>query len=190
MSVGSCGPMVTFRPMNYLETNHDHRANRSPGVVTLRSKERNIFSACWKWRTLLNSSLYALWNRMFNIFCFFYLVCEAIGTAASPGLLCQPRVIVNMIVEKQMECRLAGETEVLGEKTCPSPTFVHHKIPHDQTRVWTRAAAVGSRRLTAYFLLCALYISSRCALWGGLWTYKCFYSCDWNIGLAINVCRW
>jgi hypothetical protein len=45
---------------------------------------------------------------------FFYLVCEAIGTGATPGLLCQPRVIVKMIVEKQMECRLAGETEVLG----------------------------------------------------------------------------
>jgi hypothetical protein len=43
------------------------------------------------------------------------LVCEAIGTAATPGLSCQPRVIVKMIVEKQMECRLAGETEVLGE---------------------------------------------------------------------------
>jgi hypothetical protein len=28
-----------------------------------------------------------------NIF-FFYLVCETIGTAATPGLLCQPRVIV------------------------------------------------------------------------------------------------
>jgi hypothetical protein len=46
---------------------------------------------------------------------FFYLVCEAIGTAATPGLLCQPWVIVRMIVEKQMECRLAGETKVLGE---------------------------------------------------------------------------
>jgi hypothetical protein len=46
---------------------------------------------------------------------FFYLVCEAIGPAATPGLLCQPRVIVKMIVEKHMECRLAGETEVLGE---------------------------------------------------------------------------
>jgi hypothetical protein len=39
---------------------------------------------------------------------FFYLFCEAIGTAATPGLLCQPRVIVKIIVEKQMECRLAG----------------------------------------------------------------------------------
>jgi hypothetical protein len=56
---------------------------------------------------------------------FSYLVCETIGTAATPGLLCQPRVIVEMIVEKQMECRLVGETEVLGENLpqrhfCPS----------------------------------------------------------------------
>jgi hypothetical protein len=67
-------------------------------------------------------------------FIFILLVCEAIGTAATPGLLCQPRVIVKMIVEKQMECRLVGETEKFSEKTCPSATFVHHKNPHDQTR--------------------------------------------------------
>jgi hypothetical protein len=46
---------------------------------------------------------------------FLIQVCEAIGTAATPGLLCPPRVIVKMIVEKQMECRLARETKVLGE---------------------------------------------------------------------------
>jgi hypothetical protein len=40
-------------------------------------------------------------------------------------------VILKIIVEKQMECRLARETEVLGEKTYISATFVHHKIPHD-----------------------------------------------------------
>jgi hypothetical protein len=56
---------------------------------------------------------------------FLILVCEAIGTAATPGLLCQLRVIVKMTVEKQMEYRLAGETEVLGENLpqdhfCPS----------------------------------------------------------------------
>jgi hypothetical protein len=65
---------------------------------------------------------------------FIYLVCEAIGTAATPGLLCQPRVIVKMIVEMQMECRLEGKPK-FSEKTCPSATFVHHKIPHDETRV-------------------------------------------------------
>jgi hypothetical protein len=56
---------------------------------------------------------------------FFYLIREAIGTAATPGLLCQPRVIAKLIVEKQMERRLTGETEVLGENLpqrhfCPS----------------------------------------------------------------------
>jgi hypothetical protein len=67
-------------------------------------------------------------NRKFSFFIIIY--CEAIGTAATPGLLCQPRVIVKMIVEKQMECRLAGETGVLGEilpqrHFCPSqnPTW-------------------------------------------------------------------
>jgi hypothetical protein len=61
----------------------------------------------------------------FGAYYFYYLLCEATGTAATPGLLCQPRVIVKMIVEKQMECRLAGETNVLGENLlqrhfCPS----------------------------------------------------------------------
>jgi hypothetical protein len=81
---------------------------------------------------------------------FFNLVCEATGTAVTPDLLCQPRVIVKMIVEKQMECRLAVETEILGEKPCPRATSVHHKTPYDQTGVSTRTAAVGSRRLTAW----------------------------------------
>jgi hypothetical protein len=78
--------------------------------------------------------------------CVFYyfinLVCEAIGTAATTGLLCQP-------VEKQMGCRLAGETEVLGENLpqrhfCPSqnPTLLDSGL--------NLAAAVGSRRLTAW----------------------------------------
>jgi hypothetical protein len=36
---------------------------------------------------------------------------------------------MKMIVESMMECRLAGETEVLGENLPQRPTFVHHKIP-------------------------------------------------------------
>jgi hypothetical protein len=55
----------------------------------------------------------------------FFFLGEAIGIAATPGLLCQPQVIVKMILEKQMECILAGETKVLGENLpqrhfCPS----------------------------------------------------------------------
>jgi hypothetical protein len=60
----------------------------------------------------------ALTSPLFKIF-FLILDFEAIGIAATPSLLCQPRVIVKLIVEKQMECRLAGETEVLAEKTLP-----------------------------------------------------------------------
>jgi hypothetical protein len=60
-----------------------------------------------------------MWNQSIFTFgskvVFFFLVCEAIGTATTPGLLCQTRVIVKMIVEKQKECRLAGKTEVFGE---------------------------------------------------------------------------
>jgi hypothetical protein len=67
-------------------------------------------------------------------FFFFNLVCEAIGTAATPGLLCKPRVIVKMIVARRWNVDWQGKPK-FSEKTCPSATFVHHKIPHDQTRV-------------------------------------------------------
>jgi hypothetical protein len=59
----------------------------------------------------------------------FYLVCETIGTAATPGLLCQPRVIVKMIVESRWNVDWQRKPK-LSEKTCPSATFVHHKISH------------------------------------------------------------
>jgi hypothetical protein len=41
-------------------------------------------------------------------------------------------VIVKMIVEKQMECRLARETEVLGENL-PQRHFVHRKTHMTRT---------------------------------------------------------
>jgi hypothetical protein len=68
------------------------------------------------------------------------MVCKAFGTAAIPGLLCQPRVTVKMIVEKQIECRLAGETEGLGENLpqrhfCPS-----------QNSTWTEPGLNPGRR--------------------------------------------
>jgi hypothetical protein len=50
---------------------------------------------------------------------------DPLGTAATNGLLCQPRVI--MMMEKLGEW-LAEETEVLGENLLQS-LFVHHK-PH------------------------------------------------------------
>jgi hypothetical protein len=56
------------------------------------------------------------YSEIFLIFLFWF--CEAIGTAATLGLFCQPRVIVKMIVEKQMECRWQGKPK-FSEKTCP-----------------------------------------------------------------------
>jgi hypothetical protein len=64
----------------------------------------------------------------FLFYFFYYLVCEAIGTAATPGILCQPRLIVKMIVEKQIECKLAGETEVL-EENLPQRSFCPSQNP-------------------------------------------------------------
>jgi hypothetical protein len=52
-----------------------------------------------------------------------------------------------MTVEKSVECELAGETEVFGN-FAPLP-LCPPQIPHDLTRVRTRAVAVGSQRLTA-----------------------------------------
>jgi hypothetical protein len=46
-----------------------------------------------------------------------------------------------MMMENLVEWRLAGETEVLGEKV-PQRHFVHHKSKLYQTPVRTRAAAV------------------------------------------------
>jgi hypothetical protein len=60
-------------------------------------------------------------TRSVSIASLFYLVCEAIGTVATPGLLCQPRVIVKMIMEKQMECRLVGGNRSSRIKPAPAP---------------------------------------------------------------------
>jgi hypothetical protein len=86
--------------------------------ISRLTAKTNCRAICWY---KLQSRVHAVLLR--NIF--FYLVCGTTGTAATPGLLCQPRVIVKMIVENQMEWWLAGATEVLGENL-PSATFVHH----------------------------------------------------------------
>jgi hypothetical protein len=85
-----------------------------------------------------------------SIYFYYYLVCDAIGTAATPGLLYQPRVIVKMIVKKQIECRLAGETEVLGENLpqshfCPSQNST---LPYPGLNPGRRGGKPATNRLS------------------------------------------
>jgi hypothetical protein len=68
-------------------------------------------------------------------FYYYHLVCEAIGTAATPGLLCQPaRVIMKMIVEKQMECRLAWGNRSSRRKPAPAPLLSKTKVTQRSVR--------------------------------------------------------
>jgi hypothetical protein len=77
-----------------------------------------------RWIPALPNTSKEIYTRAI-IFFYYYLVYETIGTAATSDLFCQPRVIVKMIVEKQVKYKLAGETEILGENLplrhfCPS----------------------------------------------------------------------
>jgi hypothetical protein len=66
------------------------------------------------------------------------------GTAATNGLLCQPRVI--MIMEKLVEW-LAGETEVLGE-TCPSAALSTTNPTCPDANLGRRGGKPASNRLS------------------------------------------
>jgi hypothetical protein len=103
---------ISVNKLNKIISHYSWPAGRpNPSLLIV-----NIFSSIFEHCTALSYS-------------FFYLVCETIGTAATPGLLCQPRDIVKMIVESRWNVDGQGKPK-FSEKTCPSATFVHHKIPH------------------------------------------------------------
>jgi hypothetical protein len=79
---------------------------------------------------------------------FLILVCEAIGTATTPGLLCQRRVIVKMIVEKH-GMYIGRGNRSSRRKRAPAQLSSITKSHMTRPGFRTRAAAVGSRRITA-----------------------------------------
>jgi hypothetical protein len=73
---------------------------------------------------------------------------SSLGTAATSGLLYKTQMI------DKGDCRAIGGTKIgrgnrsTRRKPASAPLCLP-QIPHDQTRARTRAAAVGSQRLTA-----------------------------------------
>jgi hypothetical protein len=72
-----------------------------------------------------------------------------LGTAAITGLLYQPQMIDDGDCGAIDGMKIGRGTEVLGENL-PQCQFYLPQISYDLTRARTRAAAVGSRRLTAW----------------------------------------
>jgi hypothetical protein len=68
-----------------------------------------------------------------------------LGTAATAGLLYQPQMLDDG------DCGAIGGMKIgRGNRNKPAPApLCPPQIPHDQTRARTRAAVVGSQRLTA-----------------------------------------
>jgi hypothetical protein len=67
-------------------------------IVSIHKKGDKTDCNNYRWISLLSTSCKIVFNILLSRLKI--LVCEAIGTAATPGLLCQARVIVKMIVEK------------------------------------------------------------------------------------------
>jgi hypothetical protein len=71
-----------------------------------------------------------------------------VGTAATTGLLFKPQMIDEGDCAAIGGMKIGRGNQSTRRKPAPAP-LCPPQIPHDQTRARTRAAAVGSQRLTA-----------------------------------------
>jgi hypothetical protein len=76
------------------------------------------------------------------------LTMSPLGTAATTGLLYQTQMIDDGDYGEIGGMRIGRGNRSTRRKAAPAP-LCPPRIPHDQTRARTRAAAVGSQRLTA-----------------------------------------
>jgi hypothetical protein len=106
----------------------------------------------------------------FNKPYFFFIILggvrlSSLCTAATTGLLYQPQMIHDG------DCGTIGGLNIGrgNRSTQRKPAPVPHcppQIPHDQTRAWTQASAVGSQRLTTSAMaLPALFITKAVYVW-------------------------
>jgi hypothetical protein len=84
---------------------------------------------------------------------FFFIILSGVrlsplGTAATTGLLYQPQMVDDGDCGAIGGMRIGRGNRSTRRNPAPAPLCPPH-IPHDQTRARTRAAAVGSQRLTA-----------------------------------------
>jgi hypothetical protein len=73
---------------------------------------------------------------------------KSLGTAATSGLLYKPQMIDEGDRGATGGMKIGRGNRSTRRKPAPAP-LCPPQIPHDQTRARTRAAAVGSQRLTA-----------------------------------------
>jgi hypothetical protein len=60
---------------------------------------------------------------------FFYLEYETIGTAATPGLLCQPRVIMSQSQsQSQSQSHVTTDGQSVSPSWCRAPSGAHDQI--------------------------------------------------------------
>jgi hypothetical protein len=111
----------------------------------------------FKFQWITTPATIAEWSNFF-----FNLCGGTFGTAATTGVLYQPRI------KGDGDCREIGGIKIgrgnrsSRRKPAPAPLSTP-QIPHAYTRFWTRAAAVGSQRLTAWAMV-------RPAVWYKAWT--------------------
>jgi hypothetical protein len=91
---------------------------------------------------------YDMWLTLYIYIILSGVRMSPLGTAATTGLLYQTQMIADG------DCRATGGVKIgMGNRSTqrkPSPApLCPPQIPHNQNRARTRAAAVGSQRLTA-----------------------------------------
>jgi hypothetical protein len=121
-----------------IEKSNDHTGNRSHNFPVCVKTDDKL--ACTK---IINSI-----KRNYFREHFLWGGTKSLGTAATSGLLYKPQMI------DEGDCGAIGGIKIgRGKRSTrrkPAPaTLCPPQIPHDQTRARTRAAAVGSQRLTA-----------------------------------------